>query len=144
MNLNTFLMPVRLCRTQRKLLQPEGDRARESEKAEWREDVPRSVSGFMELCVSDPPPWIAIRDHSFSFYFFYCPALSPRSPSSIPLMKVRELRLRTCVFVCMSALVFMYEWCATAHFAVSAVRSSRSYCPKCSHNNHRTIQSAPQ
>ncbi|CAK6966300.1 Hypothetical predicted protein, partial [Scomber scombrus] len=60
---------------------------REREKAEWREDALRSVSGFMELCTSDPPPWIAIRDHSFSFYLFYCPALFLRFPSSIPLMK---------------------------------------------------------
>lgn len=96
----------------------------------------------MELCVSDPPPWIAIRDHSFSFYFFCCPALSPRFPSSIPPMKVRELRLRTCVFVCMCALVFMYEWCATARIAVSAVRSARAYCLNYSLKNQRTIQSA--
>ncbi|KAK2906220.1 hypothetical protein Q8A73_010163 [Channa argus] len=72
-----------------KLLQPEGDGAREREKAEWREEALRSVSGFMELCTSDPPPWIAIRDHSFSFYLFYCPALFLCFPSSIPRMKIR-------------------------------------------------------
>lgn len=84
-----------------KLLQPEGDRASEREKAEWGEDDLRSVSGFMELCTSDPPPWIAIRDRSFSFYPFYCPAFFLCFPSSIPQMKVRELSaLQTCVSVC--------------------------------------------
>ena len=80
-----------------------GAREGEREKAEWRGDALRSVSGFMELCTSDPPPWIAIRDRSFSFYPFYCPASSPRSPSSTPPMKVRGLSfsLSVCGHVCL-------------------------------------------
>lgn len=96
-----------------KLLQPGGDGARERERAEWRGDALRSVSGFMELCTSDPPPWIAIRDHFFSFYLFYCPAFTLRSPSSIPPMKVSELSV--CGHVCLSvcartrAHVYVFE-----------------------------------
>lgn len=93
-----------------KLLQPRGDGAREREKAEWRRDALRSVSGFMELCTSDPPPWIAIRDHSFTFYLFYCPALSLRSPSSTPPTKVSELSV--CGHVCLRVCARVCVWTA--------------------------------
>lgn len=111
-----------LCRTQRKTAPAEvvgegggrGDGAREREKAEWRGDALRSVSGFMELCISDPPPWIAIRDHSFWFYTFCCPALPLPSPSSTPLMKVSELSMcgHVSARVCARACVYGAHQCA--------------------------------
>lgn len=73
------------------------DGAGEREKAERRGDALRSVSGFMELCITDPPPWIATRDHSFWFYTFSCAAPLP-SPSSTPPTKVSELSLHGHVF----------------------------------------------
>lgn len=55
----------------------------------------------MELCTSDPPPWIALRDHSSpSFHRFYCPALSPRPPPSTPPMKVRDLSVCSDLCAC--------------------------------------------
>lgn len=85
-----------------------GDGVREREKAERRGDALRSVSGFMELCITDPPPWIAIRDHSFWFYTFCCPSLPLPSPSSTPPTKVSEVSLYGHVFtragvLCVSA-----------------------------------------
>ena len=155
------VLPVRLCRTQRKTRPPlppplpnrEGAGAREGEreKAEWRGDALRSVSGFMELCTSDPPPWIAIRDRSFSFYPFYCPASSPRSPSSTPPMKVRGLSfsLSVCghvclclyacapVCVCVCVCVRACERCATAHVAHSARALAAGLAPVPPHHHKK-------
>ena len=72
--------------------------------------------GFMELCTSDPPPWIAIRDHSFTFYLCCCAALFLRFPSSTLLTKVRQLCVCLCVCVCV---------CVPRY----GVRSPRTYCP---------------
>lgn len=114
-----------------KLLQPEGDGAREREKAEWREDALRSVSGFMELCTSDPPPWIAIRDHSFSFYLFYWPALSLLFPSSTPPMKVSGLAV--CRHVCLRV-------CVRARVCAKGAPRHTSRSVPCAHRGLDTVQ----
>lgn len=120
-NLRAVFSFVGLCRTQRKAATAEvgrgGDGAREREKAERWGDALRSVSGFMELCITDPPPWIAIRDHSFWFYSFCCPALPLPSPSSIPQTKVSELSLYVHVFTRAHARVL----CVSARTPVNGV-----------------------
>lgn len=133
------LLSVRLCRTQRKTAPTGGSRSREREKAEWREEALRSVSGFMELCTSDPPPWIAICDHSFSFYLFYCPALFLRFPSSTPRMKVREL---SGSWTCVCARSCAWAVRCAAHIGASAARSPRTWCCPKYCDNKKIILSA--
>lgn len=101
--------------------------ARERERAERRGDALRSVSGFMELCITDPPPWIAIRDHSFWFYTFSCAAVPLPFPSSTPPTKVSELSLHGHVFLHARACrawvrALGLNGCASALFALGAVQ----------------------
>lgn len=153
MILRAVFSSVGLCRTQRKAAPAEvgvglgGDGAREREKAERRGDALRSVSGFMELCITDPPPWIAIRDHSFWFYTFCCPALPLPSPSSTPPTKVSELSLFGHVFtharlLCVSARTpvnGVHERCVLA--ALSKILTM----PRCeAHDKDNKVESGPK
>ena len=112
---------VGVCRTQRKSAPAGGETEQERESAARRGAALRPVSGFMELCASDPPPWIAIRDRSSSFYTFSRPASPLPPPSSTPPTKVRQLSgcRRPCLCVCVCvyrgrARINVCERCAPA------------------------------